>query len=100
MIPDLTASSGVPRLAAIEHPFGLTMGPPGDAFRQSAVLRGALRVLEGASRPGEVVHLPLEWNPIEKVNTDPPEAPPIARYLTRHPWQLPRFMNRTPPETA
>jgi hypothetical protein len=24
-------------------------------------------------------------------------APPIARYLVRHPWALPRFLNRTPP---
>lgn len=100
MIPELTASCGVPRLAAIEHPFGLTMGSPGDAVRQLAVLRGALRVLEEASGPGEVTHLPLEWNPVEKVNTDPLEAPPISRYLARHPWQLPRFMNRTPPDAS
>src|ERR1017187_6898685 len=24
-------------------------------------------------------------------------APPIARYLVRHPWALPRFLNRPPP---
>jgi hypothetical protein len=63
-----------------------------------AVLRGALGALVEISRPGEVVHLPLEWDPGLKLNTEPPEPPPIARYLTRHPWQLPKFMNRTPPE--
>ena len=98
MIPELTASAGVPRLAAIEHPFGLTLGLPGDTVRQLAVLRGALQALVETSRPGEVVHLPLVWNSNQKLHTDPPEAPPIARHLTRHPWQLPKFLNRTPPE--
>lgn len=101
MIPDLTASVGVPRLAAIEHPFGLTLGLPGDVARQLAVLRGALRALVEMSGPGEAVHLlPFEWNPNQKLDTDPPEAPPIARYLTRHPWQLPKFLNRTPPDAV
>jgi hypothetical protein len=98
MIPELTASAGVPRIAAIEHPFGLTMGLPGDVARQSAVLRGALRALAKIARPGEVVHLPLEWDSSLKVNTEPPESPPIARHLALHPWQLPKFLNRTPPE--
>ena len=99
MIPELTSSVGSPRVAAIEHPFGLTFGLPGDAACQLAVLRAALRALEEISRPGGVVHLPFEWNPSERVRTHPPEPPPITRYLTRHPWQLPKFMNRTPPET-
>jgi hypothetical protein len=98
MIPDLTASAGAPRLAAIEHPFGLTLGLPGDTVRQLAVLRGALRALVEISRPGQVVHLPFEWNPNQKLNTQPPETPPIARYLARHPWQLPKFLSRTPPD--
>jgi len=25
---------------------------------------------------------------------------PIARYLMRHPWALPRFLNRTPPASG
>ena len=29
MMPELTQSVGVPRIAAIEHPFGLTLGLPG-----------------------------------------------------------------------
>ena len=99
MIPELTSSAGAPRVAAIEHPFGLTFGLPGDAARQLAVLRASLRALEEISRPGATVHLPFEWNPSEKINTHPPEPPPIARYLMRHPWHLPKFMSRTPPET-
>ena len=80
MMPELTASVGAPRIAAIEHPFGLTLGLPGDAARQLAVLRAALRALEEASEPGTVVHLPFEWNSSEKVITHPPEPPPIARF--------------------
>jgi len=98
MMPELTASVGVPRIAAIEHPFGLTLGLPGDAARQLAVLRAALRALEEVSQPGTVVHLPFEWNASEKLNLHPPETPPIARFLRRRPWYIPKFLNRTPPE--
>jgi len=98
MMPELTTSAGVPRIAAIEHPFGLNLGLPGDAARQLAVLRAALRALEEVSQPGAVVHLPFEWNPIEKLNTHPPQPPPIARFLSRHPWYLPKFLSRTPPK--
>lgn len=100
MMPELTASAGVPRIAAIEHPFGLTLGLPGDAAGQLAVLRAALGALEEISQPGGVVHLPFEWNAGKEINTHPPEVPPIGRYLTRHPWHLPKFMNRTPPEAT
>jgi len=98
MIPELTASVGVPRIAAIEHPFGLTLGSPGDAARQLEVLRGTLGALEEISGPGGVVHLPFEWTGGDKLNMYPPELPPIARYLRRHPWHFPKFLNRTPPE--
>jgi hypothetical protein len=98
MMPELTQSVGVPRVAAIEHPFGLTLGLAGDAVRQLAVLRATLQALEEISQPGTVVHLPFEWEAGEKLNIYPPEAPPIARFLRRHPWYLPKFLNRTPPE--
>jgi hypothetical protein len=97
MIPELTGSVGVPRMAAVEHPFGLPLGQPGDTVRQVAVLRGALAALAEISRPGETVHLPFDWDSSLKLDIDPPQPPPIAVYLTRHPWQLPKFLNRTPP---
>jgi D-proline reductase (dithiol) PrdB len=97
MMPELTASAGAPRIAAIEHPFGVTLGPPGDAARQLAVLREALRAVGAMAEPGGVVHLPFEWTSTEKLDFGPPVPPPITRYLTRHPWALPRFLNRTPP---
>jgi hypothetical protein len=100
MMPELTQSVGVPRIAAIEHPFGLTLGPPEDAARRLAVLRGTLRALEEISQPGIVIHLRFEWDSREELNIHPPEAPPIARFLKRHPWYLPKFLNRTPPEVS
>ena len=71
MMPELTMSCGVPRIAAIEQPFGLTLGLPHDAARQLAVLSGTLQALEEISQPGTVVHLPFEWDAGEKLNTLP-----------------------------
>lgn len=53
---------GMPRVAAIEHPFGRPYGDVGDADTQRAVLRAALGVAESASEPGTVVHLPFRWH--------------------------------------
>jgi hypothetical protein len=100
MMPELTMSTGVPRIAAIEHPFGLTLGPPHDAVRQLAVLRATLQALEEIFQPGTVVHLPFEWDSRERLNVYPPENPPIAHFLKRHPWYVPKFLNRTPPEVS
>jgi hypothetical protein len=97
MIPELTATAGAPRIAAIEHPFGMTLGRPGDASGQLAVLRALLRATEALAEPGGVVHLPFDWTSDEKLTFGPPAMPPIAQFLMRHPWTLPRFLNRTPP---
>ena len=98
MMPELTASVSVPRIAAVEHPFGITLGLPGDAVRQLAVLRVALRALEELSHPGTVVNLPFEWDSSEKPNIYPPDAPPIARVLRWCSLYVPKFLSRTPPE--
>ena len=37
-IPDLTAAVSTPRVAAIEYPFGRTVGQPGGSAGQLAVL--------------------------------------------------------------
>ena len=83
-----------------EQPFGLTLGLPQDIEPQLAVLSATLRALEEISQPGTVVHLPFEWDATEKLNIHPPEAPPIAQFLRRHPWYVPKFLNRTPPEVS
>jgi hypothetical protein len=94
----LTASVSVPRLAAIEYPLGRTLGQPGDAAGQSAVLEATFQALENIQTPGEVVHLPFEWPEAPKaVRSHPREDPPIARYLARNPWFLPRLLSRNIP---
>jgi D-proline reductase (dithiol) PrdB len=96
-IPDLVAAVSAPRVAGIEHPFGQTVGSPGDAETQTAVLRATLDVLKTIETPGEVVYLPFEWagNPKE---INHPEPPPIANYLVRHPWQVRNLLKREIPE--
>jgi hypothetical protein len=89
---------GVPRLVAIEHPFGQIMGRPGDSDRQLAVLLGALEAILQMDSPGSIMHLPFEWNGSEQeARSLPPVPPPIASYLKWHPWLLPRLFARDIP---
>ena len=97
-IPDLTASVSAPRIAAIEYPLGRTMGRPGDAEGQRAVLAATLQAVEEIDTPGGIVHLPFEWpEPPKQARTHPAEPPPIAKHLQRHPWQIPNLLSRTVP---
>jgi hypothetical protein len=101
MIPDLTCSVGVPRLAAIEHPFGLTMGRPNDAEGQRTVLRATLQALNAMKTPGSVMDLPFAWPEADgKMSFHPPQPPPIARYLVRHPWLYPRLLSHNIPDSV
>ena len=96
-IPDLTAAVGVPRLVGIEYPFGQIMGRPGDWEGQRAVLAGALEAVEQIQTPGCVRHLPFEWpGTLKDLRTHTPE-PPIAGYLKKHPWHLPKLYSRNIP---
>ncbi len=72
------------------------MGKPGDKDGQRAVLLGALEAVEEMKVPGSIKHLPFEWTGTAE-EAHLPEPPPIARYLMRHPWELPRLMSRNVP---
>ncbi len=97
-IHELTAAVGVPRVAAIEYPQGRPFGVPGDSAGQTNVLRAALELVERATVPGAVAHLPFEWPERRgQVRSDPPVPPPIATLLKRKPWLLPRLLRRDPP---
>lgn len=88
----------MPRVAAIEYPLGRTLGQPGDASGQMAVLRATLHALETIDQLGGIVNLPFEWpEPPKQVENHPPEDPPIGRYLQRHPWFLPKLLARDVP---
>ncbi len=73
---------GMPRLAAIEHPFARPYGDVGDAATQRAVLLAALRVFESAHVPGHVEHLPFVWHePPEQTRWHPAEPSPIIAFM-------------------
>ena len=75
---------GMPRLAAIEHPFGRPYGDVGDADRQCEVLEAALVVLETVRQPGEVCHLPFRWHQDPKQTRWHPAAPsPIIALINQ-----------------
>jgi hypothetical protein len=97
-IPDLTASVGVPRLAAIEFPLGYLIGPPGDRETQRLVIESTLALLEEAMMPGTVKHVPLDWPEPEGIlELEPPAPAPIVNYLLKHPLQIKDFFKRRVP---
>jgi D-proline reductase (dithiol) PrdB len=70
LMPAYQPTVGMPRVAAIAHPFGRPFGAVGDADTQRAVVRAALHVLEAATVPGAVATLPFQW----------PEAPAATKW--------------------
>ncbi len=98
-IPDLTASVGVPRLVALEYPFGRNLGMPNDAEGQRTVVRATLETAVEMNQAGSVLHLPFEWpEPPQRARAHPPQPPPIVQHLRRHPWDLPKLLARDVPE--
>ncbi len=100
-IPELTASVSAPRIAAIEYPFGRTLGQPGDRDGQMAVLEATLRAVEEMDTPGDVRHLPFEWREsAKKAQGHPPQPPPIVNLLKRRPWLVPKLISREVPQQS
>lgn len=80
MTPEFHREVGIPRVAAIEYPYGRPVGQAEDAIGQRKVLLETLSVLERAQTPGQVFHLPFTW-PEEPKETQwhPPEISPIVK---------------------
>jgi hypothetical protein len=98
-MPDWTAAMSVPRLVGIEHPLGVTMGRPGDAATQTAVLRETLQALVQMSEPGAAHCLPYKWQEMPgdaPLHPDPP--PPITQAIMRRPWLFRKLMNGDIPQ--
>jgi hypothetical protein len=73
---------GMPRVAAIEHPFGRPFGDVGDAETQRAVLLRALEVAAIAEEVGHVEHLPFAWHQApEDTKWHPSEPSPIIALM-------------------
>ena len=80
MTPEFSREVGIPRVAAIEYPYGRTVGEVNDYDGQRKVLLAALSFLEKAETPGQICHLPFTW-PEEPKHTkwQPPEISPIIK---------------------
>lgn len=73
---------GIPRVAAIEHPFGRPYGDVGDTARQREVLLAALQLAETVQEPGHVEHLPFRWHEDPKqTKWHPAEPSPIIALI-------------------
>jgi hypothetical protein len=84
MMPYWAEKIGTPRTLAVEHPFGHTLGMPGDERGQRDVIMEALEALETLQEPGGVVHSDSVW-PVQVEEAieawQPPEPSPIIREL-------------------
>jgi D-proline reductase (dithiol) PrdB len=73
---------GMPRIAAIEHPFGRPYGDVNDVETQTSVLRSALAVFDQAEEPGHIEHLPYRWHEDPKdTKWHPAEPSPIIALM-------------------
>ena len=82
MTPEYHREIGMPRVAAIEYPFGRPIGQVNDREGQRRVLIQTLSVLEKAQKPGQVFNLPFTW-PEDPKNTNwhPPEPAPLVKLM-------------------
>lgn len=58
---DITSLVKPPRAAFVNFPLGYQCGKADDPTGQRAILRAALGLLETATEPGTLVHLPFQW---------------------------------------
>jgi hypothetical protein len=80
MTPEFHREIGIPRVAAIEYPYGRTLGQVHDQDGQRQVLLETLAVLAKAQQPGQIFHLPFEWpEEPKKTNWHPPEMSPSVK---------------------
>ena len=83
MTPEFHREIGIPRVAAIEYPYGRPLGQVHDQDGQRKVLLEALAVLANARQPGQLVNLPFDWpEEPKKTKWHPPEmAPSVKLFL-------------------
>lgn len=85
-MPDVAEVLVAPRVVGVEFPFGQTFGMAGDRRTQTIVLRTALTVLAGATKPGTRIDLDLSWpQPRGEAykGWQPPEPSPIVAQLLK-----------------
>ena len=72
----------MPRIAAIEHPFGRPFGEVGDFNKQREVLESVFDVFSKAKNRGHIEHLPFKWHLEPKDTKWHPLTPaPIIEFM-------------------
>jgi hypothetical protein len=80
MTPEFNREIGIPRVAAIEYPYGRALGQPNDTDGQRKVILKALSALQDAQQPGQVRHLPFTWPEApQDTKWHPPVISPIVK---------------------
>lgn len=77
-------SIGVPRVVAVEFPYGHMVGFPGNAAMQQQVVESALSMLEEAEGPEEIRELDIEWPQdfeVARKDWHPSEPSPIVKMM-------------------
>ena len=77
-MPFIVEKIGVPRTVAVEFPFSMIWGRPGDREMHIRILRHLLEAAESIDEPGTIVELPYTWpeEDLEKQDWFPSEPPP------------------------
>lgn len=60
----ITASANPPRASFVDYPLGHTAGRPNQLDEQIEIATAALKLIESATEPGQIVPLPHRW-PVE-----------------------------------
>ncbi len=60
-MPFITEKIGVPRAVAVEFPFGMIWGLPGDGEMHEKLMKHMLDAAETIAEPGTIIELPYEW---------------------------------------
>lgn len=75
---------GVPRVVAVEFPYGHMLGFPGDSSMQRKVVEAALGMLEEAEEPETMRELDIAWPQdfdVARKDWHPSEPSPIVKMM-------------------
>jgi hypothetical protein len=60
-MPFITDKIGVPRAVAVEFPFGMIWGRPGDRAMERDIMLQMLDAVKTIEKPGTIIELPYTW---------------------------------------
>lgn len=75
---------GLPRVVAVEFPYGHMLGFPGDSAMQREVVEAALTMLEDVNDPEAMRELDIEWPQefdVARKDWHPSEPSPIVKMM-------------------